>query len=88
MTDHITEEATHYRGEGAATLYDENLTPKPAYDAVRTALGGGEGRGPGAPKTRYRNGDGPAAGSRIKPGLQLVNTADSAAGLSSVTARR
>ena len=30
-----------FPGQGVACLYDENLRPKPAYDAVRDALGGG-----------------------------------------------
>ncbi|MEV7404117.1 endo-1,4-beta-xylanase [Streptomyces sp. NPDC091267] len=77
-----------FPGEGAAGLYDENLQPKPAYDAVRTALGGGEeGGGPGALKVLYRSNDSSSADNQIKPGLQLVNTGGSAVSLSSVTVR-
>ncbi|MEU8698341.1 endo-1,4-beta-xylanase [Streptomyces sp. NPDC048680] len=81
-----------FPGEGAANLYDENLAPKPAYDAVRTALGGGddgggEGGDPSALKVRYRNSDGSGTDNQIKPGLQLVNTGGTAVSLSSVTVR-
>ncbi|HVV19335.1 MAG TPA: endo-1,4-beta-xylanase [Pseudonocardiaceae bacterium] len=32
-----------FSGYGAATMYDQNYQPKPAYNAVVTALGGGSG---------------------------------------------
>ncbi|MGP3969272.1 endo-1,4-beta-xylanase [Streptomyces sp. 6N223] len=35
-----------FPGEGAATLYDENLRPKPAFNGMLTALGGTTGPGP------------------------------------------
>ncbi|WP_329307392.1 endo-1,4-beta-xylanase [Streptomyces sp. NBC_01260] len=80
-----------FPGEGAASLYDENLAPKPAYDAVRAALGGddggGEGGGPGALKIQYRNSDSSATDNQIKPGLQLVNTGGTAVSLAPVTVR-
>ncbi|WP_406448048.1 endo-1,4-beta-xylanase [Streptomyces sp. NBC_00876] len=79
-----------FPGQGSANLYDENLTPKPAYDAVRTALGGddgGEGGDPGALKVQYRSSDSSAGDNQIKPGLQLVNTGATAASLPEVTIR-
>jgi endo-1,4-beta-xylanase len=36
-----------FPGTGAAHLYNDNLQPKPAYFAVRDALAGGPGPGPG-----------------------------------------
>ncbi|MFJ5848338.1 endo-1,4-beta-xylanase [Streptomyces sp. NPDC092903] len=77
-----------FPGEGSAGLYDENLSPKPAYAAVRTALGGEDSGGePGAIKVRYRSGDSSAGDNQIKPGLQVVNTGTTAVSLSEVTVR-
>ncbi|WP_240802490.1 endo-1,4-beta-xylanase [Streptomyces sp. A0642] len=80
-----------FPGEGAANLYDENLRPKAAYSAVRTALGGddgsGEGGDPGALKAQYRSSDASVGDNQIKPGLQLVNTGGTAVSLSDVTVR-
>ncbi|MFG2409122.1 endo-1,4-beta-xylanase [Streptomyces brevispora] len=91
-TDKYSWVPSTFPGEGAANLYDGNLAPKPAYYAVRTALGGGndgggQGGDPGALKIQYRNSDNAAADNQIKPGLQLVNTGGTAVNLSSVTAR-
>lgn len=91
-TDKYSWVPSTFPGEGAANLYDENLAPKPAYDAVRTALGGGGDGGeedgdPGVPTVQYRNSDNSAADNQIKPGLQLVNTGGAAVNLSSVTVR-
>ncbi|MEU6850348.1 endo-1,4-beta-xylanase [Actinacidiphila alni] len=41
FTDATSWVPSTFPGQGAATLYDENYQPKPAYAAVRTALGGG-----------------------------------------------
>ncbi|WP_406098880.1 endo-1,4-beta-xylanase [Streptomyces sp. NBC_01013] len=79
-----------FPGEGAANLYDEDLRPKSAYSAVRTALGDDDGGGPGGPsalKAQYRNSDSSVGDNQIKPGLQLVNTGGTAVSLSSVTVR-
>ncbi|MEU1124621.1 endo-1,4-beta-xylanase [Streptomyces sp. NPDC005899] len=79
-----------FPGEGAANLYDENLRPKPVYDAVRAALGGGdggEGGDPGVLKAQYRSNDARAADNQIKPVLQLVNTGGAAVSLPEVTVR-
>ncbi|WP_344956101.1 endo-1,4-beta-xylanase, partial [Actinomadura miaoliensis] len=40
-----------FPGEGAALPWDENLRPKPAYDALRVALGGTPGGGDPDPPT-------------------------------------
>lgn len=91
-TDKYSWVPSTFPGEGAANLFDENLLPKAAYGAVRTALGGGDDGGedggdPGALKVQYRSNDSSAADSQIKPGLQLVNTGEAAADLSDVTVR-
>ncbi|MFG3140340.1 endo-1,4-beta-xylanase [Streptomyces sp. NPDC048211] len=90
-TDKYSWVPSTFPGQGAANLYDENLLPKPAYSAVRTALGGddggGEGGDPGALKVQYRSSDSSAGDNQIKPGLQLVNTGTAAASLSDVTVR-
>lgn len=90
-TDKYSWVPSTFPGEGAANLYDENLLPKPAYSAVRTALGGddggGEGGDPGALKARYRSNDTSVGDNQIKPGLQLVNTGTTAVSLSDVTVR-
>ncbi|MFI6895597.1 endo-1,4-beta-xylanase [Streptomyces sp. NPDC050256] len=90
-TDKYSWVPSTFPGQGAANLYDENLLPKPAYSAVRTALGGddngGEGGEPGALKAQYRSSDSSSGDNQIKPGLQLVNTGDTAADLSDVTVR-
>ena len=64
-----------FPGQGAATLYDENLLPKPVYGTVRTALGGddGGGGGPGTLKAQYRTQDQATGDNQIKPVLNLVN---------------
>ncbi|THA31354.1 glycoside hydrolase [Streptomyces sp. A1277] len=91
-TDKYSWVSSTFPGEGAANLYDDNLTPKPAYDAVRVALGGeadggDDGSTPGALKVQYRSNDTSAGDNQIKPGLQLVNTGTSAVSLPSVTVR-
>lgn len=90
-TDKYSWVPSTFPGQGAANLYDENLLPKPAYSAVRTALGGddegGEGGDPGALKAQYRSSDSSAGDNQIKPGLQLVNTGTTAVSLSDVTVR-
>lgn len=91
-TDKYSWVPSTFPGEGAANLYDDSLLPKPAYAAVRTALGdeddGGEDGGdPGALKVRYRSSDSSAGDNQIKPGLQLVNTGTTAVSLPEVTVR-
>ena len=90
-TDKYSWVPSTFPGEGAANLYDENLLPKPAYSAVRTALGGddggGEGGDPGALKVQYRSSDSSVGDNQIKPGLQLVNTGATAVSLADVTVR-
>ncbi|MEU1469002.1 endo-1,4-beta-xylanase [Streptomyces sp. NPDC005761] len=90
-TDKYSWVPSTFPGQGAANLYDESLLPKPAYSAVRTALGGddggGEGGEPGALKAQYRSNDSSAGDNQIKPGLQLVNTGDTSVSLSDVTVR-
>lgn len=89
-TDKYSWVPSTFPGEGAANLYDDDLAPKPAYDAVRTALGGEPGGGgstPGTLKVQYRSSDTSAGDNQIKPGLQLVNTGTGAASLPSVTVR-
>ncbi|WP_418154096.1 endo-1,4-beta-xylanase [Actinoalloteichus caeruleus] len=41
FTDRYSWIPDHFPGEGAALLFDEDLRPKPAYDAVHQAFGGG-----------------------------------------------
>lgn len=94
-TDKYSWVPSTFPGQGAANLYDENLAPKPALSAVRTALGGADDGGddggddgdPGALKAQYRNSDSSVGDNQIKPGLQLVNTGTTAVGLSDVTLR-
>ncbi|WP_328722814.1 endo-1,4-beta-xylanase [Streptomyces sp. NBC_00247] len=90
-TDKYSWVPSTFPGQGAANLYDENLLPKPAHGAVRTALGagddGGQGGEPGAFKAQYRNTDASVGDNQIKPGLQLVNTGGTAGDLSDVTLR-
>jgi endo-1,4-beta-xylanase len=88
-TDKYSWVPSTFPGQGAANLYDENLRPKPAHAAVRLALGGEDDSGgdPGALKARYRANDSSTGDNQIKPGLQLVNTGDSAVDLSTVTMR-
>ncbi|MGW2279026.1 endo-1,4-beta-xylanase [Streptomyces sp. NPDC001770] len=94
-TDKYSWVPSTFPGQGAANLYDENLAPKPAFSAVRTALGGedgggddgGEGGDPGALKARYRNSDSSVGDNQIKPGLELVNTGTTAVSLRDVTLR-
>ncbi|MDQ0792193.1 endo-1,4-beta-xylanase [Streptomyces sp. B1I3] len=90
-TDKYSWVPSTFPGQGAANLYDENLLPKPAYSAVRTALGGGddagEGGDPGALRAQYRNSDSSAGDNQIKPSLQLVNTGGTTISLSDVTVR-
>ena len=78
-----------FPGQGAATLYDENLLPKPVYGTVRAALGGddGGGGGPGTLKAQYRTQDQATGDNQIKPVLNLVNTGDTPVDLSTVTVR-
>ncbi|MFJ8884129.1 endo-1,4-beta-xylanase [Streptomyces sp. NPDC102402] len=76
-----------FPGQGAANLYDEDLLPKPALAAVRTALGAEDDGGEGALKVLYRNSDSSAGDNQIKPGLQLVNTGTTAISLPAVTVR-
>ncbi|MFF1834966.1 endo-1,4-beta-xylanase [Streptomyces sp. NPDC058231] len=79
-----------FPGQGAANLYDDNLRTKPAYAAVRAALGDDGGGGPadpGALRARYRSNDSSVSDNQIKPGLQLVNTGGAAVDLSGVTVR-
>ncbi|GAA3015938.1 endo-1,4-beta-xylanase [Streptomyces fulvorobeus] len=77
-----------FPGQGAATLYDENLRPKPVYDAVREALGhDGGGGDPGSVVAQYRSNDRSAGDNQIKPGLRLVNTGSTPVSLSDVTVR-
>ncbi|GLW64097.1 beta-xylanase [Actinomadura rubrobrunea] len=69
-----------FPGEGAALPWDENLRPKPAYDALRVALGGdpdgGEPEPPASCKVAY------SVGSRWDTGftanVTITNTGDSA----------
>lgn len=90
-TDKYSWVPSTFPGEGAANLYGENLLPKPAYFAVRTALGGddggGEGGDPTALKARYRSSDSSPGDNQIKPDLQVVNTGTAAVSLSVVTVR-
>lgn len=88
-TDKYSWVPSTFPGEGVANLYDENLQPKPAYSAVRTALGGegGDGGAPAALKAQYRNSDSAAADNQIKPGLQLVNSGATAVSLADVKVR-
>ncbi|MET7644403.1 endo-1,4-beta-xylanase [Streptomyces sp. NPDC005426] len=90
-TDKYSWVPSTFPGQGAANLYDDNLLPKAAYSAVRTALGGddggGEGGDPGALKAQYRSSDSSVGDNQIKPGLQLVNTGGTAVSLSDVTVR-
>ncbi|MCG7524823.1 endo-1,4-beta-xylanase [Streptomyces sp. OfavH-34-F] len=93
-TDKYSWVPSTFPGEGAANLYDDNLAPKPAYAAVRTALGeeedgGGDGGGPtpGTLKVQYRANDNAAGDNQIKPGLQLVNTGTASVSLPAVTIR-
>ncbi|MGW0854710.1 endo-1,4-beta-xylanase [Streptomyces sp. NPDC002690] len=89
-TDKYSWVPSTFPGQGAANLYDENLLPKPAHAAVRTALGGddgGQGGEPAALKAQYRNSDSSVGDNQIKPGLQLVNTGGSALGLTDVKVR-
>ncbi|MFD6422951.1 endo-1,4-beta-xylanase [Streptomyces sp. NPDC060198] len=89
-TDKYSWVPSTFPGQGAANLYDENLLPKPAHAAVRTALGGddgGQGGEPGALKAQYRNSDASVGDNQIKPGLQLVNTGGAARGLTDVKVR-
>ncbi|MFG2652474.1 endo-1,4-beta-xylanase [Streptomyces sp. NPDC048436] len=89
-TDKYSWVPSTFPGQGSANLYDENLLPKPAHSAVRTALGGeddgGDG-GPGALKAQYRSSDSATRDNQIKPGVQLVNTGSTAVSLSDVTVR-
>lgn len=89
-TDKYSWVPSTFPGEGAANLYDENLLPKPAHSATRTALGGEDGGGngdTGALKAQYRNSDSSARDNQIKPALQVVNTGTTAVSLSDVTVR-
>ncbi|WP_432103833.1 endo-1,4-beta-xylanase [Streptomyces sp. bgisy091] len=91
-TDKYSWVPSTFPGQGAANLYDENLLPKPALAAVRTALGAedddGEGEGDGATlKAQYRTNDSATGDNQIKPGLQLVNTGSTAVSLQDVTVR-
>ncbi|MEV8567486.1 endo-1,4-beta-xylanase [Streptomyces sp. NPDC051322] len=95
-TDRYSWVPSTFPGQGSACLYDENLQPKAAYDAVRAALGGGSDGGDdggggdtgnGALLVQYRNNDQNATDSQIKPGLRLVNNGDGAVDLSTVTLR-
>ncbi|MGQ4485647.1 endo-1,4-beta-xylanase [Streptomyces sp. SAS_281] len=94
-TDKYSWVPSTFPGEGAANLYDDNLAPKPAYAAVRTALGdedggddgGDDGSTPGTLKVQYRANDTSAGDNQIKPGLQLVNTGSASVSLPAVTVR-
>ncbi|MFC8230369.1 endo-1,4-beta-xylanase [Streptomyces sp. NPDC057287] len=90
-TDKYSWVPSTFPGQGAANLYDENLLPKPAHAAVRTALGDdgdpGEGGDPGVLKAQYRNNDSSAGDNQIKPGLQLVNTGGTTISLPDVKVR-
>ncbi|WEH42878.1 endo-1,4-beta-xylanase [Streptomyces sp. AM 2-1-1] len=89
-TDKYSWVPSTFPGQGAANLYDENLLPKAAYAAVRTALGGEDGGGDGEPGTltaQYRNNDRSVGDNQVKPGLQLVNSGTTPVSLSDVTLR-
>ncbi len=54
FTDKYSWVPSTFPGQGAATPYDENLRPKPAYTALNTALGGTpEPPPPGSCRVRY-----------------------------------
>jgi endo-1,4-beta-xylanase len=62
-----------FSGYGAATMYDQNYQPKPAYNAAVTALGGTSGSSSSSPSTPTSSSSSPGGGGTACKVTDSVN---------------